>query len=253
MIIKQPTEDRRPRLRRLWQDTFGDSDAFLDAFFSAAFRPDRCLCAESEGRVLGAVYWFDCAWAGGKLAYIYALAVEEGCRGRGIGSGLMEQAHALLAGRGYGGVLLVPQEPGLVRMYEAMGYRLCTTIREFTCGSGDEAEQLRSVDRETYARLRRGYLPAGGVIQEGENLDFLQTQVRLFAGDGFLLAARKDGDALFVPELLGRQTAAPGILRALNCKTGTFRAPGRDKPFAMYRPLLAHGHPAPAYFAFAFD
>lgn len=252
MTIDRPSDAQAPQLRRLWKAAFGDADPFLDAFYGAAFSPDRCLCAGSEAQVLGAVYWFDCSYAGQKIAYIYALAVEKACRGRGIGSSLMDRAHALLESRGYQGVLLVPQEAGLVRMYEAMGYRLCTGIREFTCMPGPGAADLRPVDIAEYACLRRKYLPAGGVVQEGENLAFLTTQAKLYAGGDFLVAERREGDALFAMELLGSEAAAPGILRALGCSTGTFRTPGDEKMFAMYRPLT--NTPAcPTYFGLAFD
>ena len=35
------------------------------------------------------------------------------------------------------------------------------------------------------------FLPQGGVVQEGANLDFLEKQARFFAGHDFLLAARE--------------------------------------------------------------
>ena len=39
MIIKPPSKEEIPQLRTLWQEAFGDSDAFLDIFFSNAFAP----------------------------------------------------------------------------------------------------------------------------------------------------------------------------------------------------------------------
>lgn len=253
MIIDHPGQDQMPGLRQLWKDTFSDTDAFLDAFFAAAFSPGRCLCAAEGAEVLAAVYWFDCSARDEKIAYLYALAVQSAHRGNGIGSRLMEKVHALLAEQGYQGVLLVPQEAHLQRLYSRRGYRLATTLREFTCSPGPVAAQHRQVDAAAFARLRREYLPDRSVIQEGENLAFLETQVEFYAGDDFLLTARKEADRLFAPELLGNLNAAPGILRTLGCSQGTFRTIGCETPFAMYRPLNAANAELPAYFAFAFD
>ncbi len=253
MTIEHPAYDQLPALRQLWKDTFADTDAFLDGFFAVGFHPNRCLCATDGKSLLGAVYWFDCTCCEEPLAYIYALAVERTYHGRGIGSSLMEAVHTLLSERGYRGILLVPQEEGLIRMYERMGYRLRTGLREFTCCVGANAVNVNRIDTQTFARLRRAYLPEAGVVQEGENLAFLQTQAVFYAGEDFLLTARQENGRLIGLELLGNTDAAPGILRALSCHRGAFRVIGKERNFAMYRPLCDTHSCAPSYFAFAFD
>ena len=67
-----------PGLTKLWQQAFGDTDAFLDSFFGTAFSPERCLCIRLEERVAAALYWFDCQWEDKRLAYLYAVATENG-------------------------------------------------------------------------------------------------------------------------------------------------------------------------------
>ena len=119
--------------------------------------------------------------------------------------------------------------------------------------SGTGAAPLRPVSVQEYAKLRRRYLPTGAVVQEGENLAFLQTQAAFYAGADFILAARQKSDTLFALELLGDPAAAPGILCALHCRVGSFRTPGEELPFAMFRSLGKTGCPRPSYFAFAFD
>ena len=89
------------------------------------------------------------------------------------------------------------------------------------------------------------------MIQEGENLAFLEKLTRFYTGDGFLLCASIEKNRLRAPELLGDITAGPGILAALGVPEGTFRFPGRGQPFAMYRPLT--DALAPRYFGLAFD
>ena len=79
-------------LRRLWQEAFGDEDAFLDTFFATAFSPERCRCAVEGDSLLGALYWFDCICGGKTLAY-YLDGIAVYCDGE-IESYLDEQGKA---------------------------------------------------------------------------------------------------------------------------------------------------------------
>lgn len=240
----------RNALRRLWREAFGDTDSFLDCFFGTAFSPDRCRYLTRDGELAAALYWFDCEYDGGKLAYLYAVATAVRFRGQGLCHALMADTHRHLAGLGCRGTLLVPENQTLFRLYQGMGYMPCCSAREFTCAPGPEAAPLRRIGAAEYGALRRGLLPKGGVRQEGENLTFLEAWTELYAGPDFLLAARRKGDTLNGLELLGDPAAAPGILRALDCRTGTFRLPGPGENFAMYRPLTPG--PVPTYFGFDF-
>lgn len=246
-----PTSDLYPDLRQLWQEAFRDSDAFLDHFWRTGFSPERCLCAEEEGTVCSALYWFDCFCDDKKLAYLYAVATKKSHRGQGLCRQLMAKTLAVLKDRGYAGALLCPENDGLFAMYRKMGF--CHTLfhREFTAQPGDAPVALRQLTAETYGRLRREYLPSGGVVQEGESLAFLADFAAFFAGDGFLLAARKEDGRLFGMELLGDASFAPGILAAMNVSEGSFRIPEKEKPFALYAPLKEGV--TPNYFGLAFD
>lgn len=239
------------KLRKLWKEAFGDEDAFLNAFFGAAYSPDRCRTIDRDGQPAAMLYWFDCELQGEKLAYLYAVATAKAYRGRGLCHELMEKTHRELAEQGYRGAVLVPGEESLFRFYKTMGYLAFGPMEEFTCVPGPRAAELTQLTPNEYAARRRKLLPDGGVIQEKENLAFLQTQGSLYAGPDFLLAARRVETTLQGLELLGNKAAAPSILRALDCETGTFRTPGGNKHFAMYRPLRPR--PAPAYFGLAFD
>lgn len=251
MTIDYPQPQQLDQLRYIWQEAFGDGDEFLDTFFGSVFSADRCRCVSIGDQVVAALYWLDCRLEGKPLAYIYAVATRRSHRSEGMCRRLMEDTHSLLEELGYQGSILVPGEKSLFQMYGGMGYTSCSGIREFFCEAGDTPVTIRSVSAAEYARLRRGYLPEGGVVQEGENMALLASCARLYAGDDFLLAASDNGTTLRVLELLGNTDAAPGILNAL-CRTdGSFRTPGEDCPFAMYRPIS--NSPGPRYFGLAFD
>lgn len=250
MKIDYPAQEQLPRLRAIWQEAFGDSEAFVNCFYDTAFAPDRCRCVTVEEQTAGALYWFDCRCQDQPVAYVYAVATAKKYRGRGLCRALMEDTAKHLRSLGYAGILLVPAR-GLFTMYGKMGYETCAYISEFTCTAGERPLSLRSVDEAEYARLRRELLPEGGVVQEGENLSFLAAQAKFYTGDGFLLAASAQEDALTGLELLGDADAAPGILTALGKSRGIFRTPGQDVPFAMFKALS--DCPRPQYFGLAFD
>ncbi|MBE6699316.1 MAG: GNAT family N-acetyltransferase [Ruminococcaceae bacterium] len=253
MIIEAPRRTDIPDLCALWKRVFGDTDAFLDTFFATAFSPDRALLARIDGEVVGMLYWFNCEYNKQKIAYLYAVATHEAYRGRGICHALMDATHRLLRERKYVGVILVPAEAHLFDFYKKQGYRICTHISILHTNAADESVALQSVDAKTYATLRRALLPRGGVIQEDENLTFLQEEATFYSGEGFLLSAKKEQDTLVGIELLGAVSLAARITRALGCTEGRFRIPGDERPFAMYLSLTPTPLPPPSYFGLAFD
>ena len=253
MIIDTPKPSDLHSLRVLWREAFGDSEDFLDLFFSTAFDTERSRCVTVNGTIAAALYWFDCSYDEKRIAYLYAVATAKAHRGRGLCSALMEDMQRHAASLGYEGVILVPGSSELFRFYEKLGYKTCSYISEFTCPASLVKAELRQLAADEYARLRRAFLPKNGVVQENENIKFLQTQAAFYAGNGFLLAARREKDILYGVELLGDTEAAPFIVRALGCAEGRFRVPGTDKPFAMYCTLSDGTSSPPAYFGWAFD
>ena len=250
MRIDHPTGAEVPGLRLLWQEAFGDTDAFLEGFFASGFSPERCLYADDGGPV-AALYWFRCSCGDREIAYIYALATKESHRGRGIARALLEKAASVLKAQGFSGMLLVPGGEELFAMYRKLGFEDTLHVDAFSGEAGAEPVFVRQIDSEAYASLRRKLLPEGGVVQEGENMAFLASFTDLCAGDGWLLAGAMEGDSFRGMEFLGDRAVVPGILAALGAKRGSFRTPGLDAPFAQYRSL--DGTPAPKYFGLAFD
>lgn len=251
MKIDHPRTADIPGLRRLWKQAFGDPEEFLDLFFATAFDPGRSLCASEGETVAAALYWLDGTCRGEPVAYLYAVATDQAFRGRGLCRALTERAHRVLKDRGYAGAVLVPGSPGLFEMYGKLGYRTCSTVSEWEAPAGKEAVALTVLAPEEYAARRRELLPEGGVVQEGPALAMLAGMGLFYAGAGVLLAAIRDGENLWVPELLGDAGKAPGIVAALGAVRGKFRGPGSRREFAMYHAL--GDSPAPTYLGFALD
>lgn len=250
MRPEHPKEQNIPALRTLWQEAFGDTDAFLDGFFATAFSPERCLCVAEGEEVLSAAYWLDVLLPEGKGAYIYAVATAKAHRGKGLATIVLDAIRETLRQRGYAAAILVPGDRELADFYGAMGYRFFGGIREYSALAKSPGVTLRKIDAAEYGQLRRRYLRPGGVIQEGENLAFLEIYAALYAGEDFILAAYQQEDTLSVLELLGNGEKAPQILYTLGAKQGSFRMPGQET-FAMWLPLKQVQQPT--YFGLAFD
>lgn len=241
-----------PELRSLMREAFGDSEQELDDFFSAAFSADRCRTVKLGGRIIASLYWFNCEYRNRKMAYIYAVATAKQYRGQGVCRALTENTHSHLIEQGFAGAVLVPASIGLFDFYAKLGYQACCYMDVLKCSASRESVDIRHIEKDEYAALRRSYLPEYGILQENENLDFLELQAELYAGDNLLLACRKEKDVLYGLELLGNTKSVGGIVSALDCKHGSFRTPGNSLPFAAYL-TFEKNTPAPKYFGLAFD
>ena len=250
MKLDHPADHHLPALQALWVQAFGDPEAFIQCFFRTAFAPERCMCIFREDNILAAAYWLDVSFSGKKAAYIYAVATAPSHQGQGLCRSLMQAIHHHLTAQGYAGAMLVPGDEGLRQMYGKMGYRDFGGMDTLTLLQGDAPCSFFRISGETFLQLRRAYLPAGGVIQEEENIRYLAQFYGFYHGEDFLFAAAKLEEGLFAPEFLGNTDKIPSILASLGSPKGIFRIPGQT-PFAMYCPL--NSCDTPGYFAFAFD
>lgn len=230
--------------KALWAAAFGD-DGWIDSFFRTAFQAENTLAIFRDGQLAAGLAWMQTSCQGRKLAYLYAVATAPEYRHQGLCRELMANAQEALAARGYDGSVLVPADDGLRQMYAAMGYRNFGGVENLTLPAGASVP-LWEVTPEEYAALRRNYLPQGGIVQEDGAIEYLAESAKLYAGNGFLLAATEDEPM----ELLGDASQAAGILGALEKDRGTFRLPG-PSPFAMFRPICDDSW-TPAYFGLDF-
>ncbi len=249
MKLDRPTPDDIPALKCLWQEAFGDSEAFVDTFFSTGFAPERSCCLREGSDIATAVYWFDCTWQGKPVAYLYALATAEKFRGQGRATALLSHVHSLLTDRNYAGCLLVPGEPGLFPFYEKMGY-FSLNCAETVTVSAEDPIPVRKIDAGEFVRLRRAFLDPNDAVLGIESTRFLAAGWTFYAGNRWVLAGLDNGPTFSGMELLGDPAAAPGILAALGKATGTFRIPGKA-PFALYKPLCSTD--GPGYFGLPLD
>ena len=235
MIIDRPRQQDLPGLRRIWQEAFGDSDLFLDGFFQTGFAPDQCMCLRIGERPVAALYWFDCHWKDKKIAYLYAIATEKAYRGQGLCRKLMEKTHLQLRSAGYYAATLVPAGEKLFSMYAQMGYRGFCPMTQVEISAGCQPIDLETLTAASYFSHREAYLPTNGICQK-EAADYLDRFTQCYRAEDCLACLSREGDTLVFQEFLGNREKIPGILAALNAKTGQLRLPGGD-PYGMYLPL----------------
>lgn len=252
MRIESPSPSHIPQLRRLWKEAFADTDTFLDGFFEYGFSSHRCRCMIEDDNVVSVLYWFEATCRNQRFAYLYAVATAVSCRGRGLFSALLEDTKQILTEEGFDGILLVPENESLSRMYEKMGFIGCTTVDSVTVSAGEKAAPIQEISAGNFAALRRQMLPEGGVLQEGQTLTFLASQYRFWAGEGWLATGQVYDGKLVCQEFLGDRSTMEGLVRALEVPVGTFRTPGNTVPFAWVLPLKEDCG-RPGYFALALD
>lgn len=234
--------------RALWKQAFGDSDAFLDDFFTVGYAPDCCGSIYDGENLVAAAYWFEMAMQEKKLAYIYAVATDESYRRQGYCHRLLQSIHQTLQDNGCDGAVLVPADAGLAKFYGSMGYLPFGKICHKAVKAAGKTE-LQQLTAEEYCLRRRQYLPEGGIEPGRKMLEFLGTFADFYAGDGFVCCAVED----FLPEFLGQEENLPAIVAALGLESARVRLAGGNEDFAMYLPLSQKGKDVPAYFSLALD
>ena len=217
MIIRKPAKEDLPALSALWQEAFGDTPEDVENFYSTAFSFDRCLMAE-EQKPVGGIYWIDARISGQKVAYLYAFAVAEECRGQGIGKTLLEKALETLKGEGCAAAILVPGEETLCAYYEKAGFVTFEKARApETCAPGMTVQKVTS---DVYFAQRQKLAPAIGWGEEA--FSYLGRFCDLYAGEGWLLSVGRDG----VQEFLGELQDLPHILYTLKIEPSREARPG---------------------------
>lgn len=236
MTIDTPRDSHISALRQLWQKAFGDTDEFLDGFFSVGFAPERCRILLADGQVTAALYWFDCQWDSKKVAYIYAVATDPVHQGKGFCRQLMENTHAHLRSLGYNGAILVPGNEGLFTLYKKLGYVPCCQTERKTITAGAKPILCKQISAGAYASAQKKFGGKDCVFHSQGTLAFVSTFAAFYEGPGFVFCGASDKDCFYFQSFLGDRTKLPGVLAALHAEKGVLRFPGKT-PYAMYHSL----------------
>ena len=126
LTVKHGSKKSVPLMKALWQDTFGDSDSFVDMFFSEFYSPRRTLLAFDSGTLVSMLYYMDVNLKYGKkrlkCAYLYGVATKLSERGQGYFHRLHSIFLEELTKKRYDAVLVIPESEQLFGFYRELGY-----------------------------------------------------------------------------------------------------------------------------------
>lgn len=275
--MRTSAAEDRPRLRALWKLAFGDSDEYIDCFFTACPDPEQVLVLEDAGGVQAMTAWFDMPlvsedggqWPG---AYLYAVATHPDCRGKGYAGMLLKWAGEWLQSRGFACLTTVPASDSLHNFFAANGFeeQFSLVEREVVPDTAGTPLPIVAVEWQEYGSLREKLLSGTAHVACGAQALAYQLAVCRLSGGGLFrvgsgcACVERAGDTAVVKELLAPVGEHAAILTALvktiSAKRWLMRTPCRGgqvgKPFAMYRWLIdkpTQWSGDLAYFGLAFD
>ena len=114
--------NKKEECRRLWKETFGDSDAFIEHFIRDFYDSSNMLCIEEKARIVSMLHMVPFKMGSKDVGYIYAVATEEKSRGKGYATLLIEKAIAAAKAIGYAALVTIPADEGLRLFYSRFGF-----------------------------------------------------------------------------------------------------------------------------------
>ena len=275
MEIRYPSEREIPSLRKLWKQAFGDTDAYLDLFFTRGFDREKSLCAMDGDQVAAAMYWLDAEYGGKQIAYLYAVATHPAHRGLGLSGRLLAWADDHFRTLNIPAVTTVPATPSLHNFFAANGFRECFCHDELlpTPNAHPLPCTLHPISPAGYSTFREEFLSHSPHIRLPEDAIRYQDGCSRISGGGLYAAEAPSGrcilcaegmedGTLLVKELLGQPSACDEIMgelhRILPGFSGICRRPGSGIPFGMlkwldkFRADVWNWHDS-AYLGLAFD
>lgn len=138
-------------VKRLWQECFGDDDAFVDRLLIHHLRSERMLRHEEQGELGAMLHLLPFrSEQGDSVGYIYGVATTPRLRGRGIATALLHQAIARARELGMKALVLIPADAQSQALYSRLGFAgsYPTTLHAadgFDFGTGEAARDLAMV------------------------------------------------------------------------------------------------------------
>ena len=252
-IIREVLREDADALAALWHRAFGDPEELARDFLARLPALGGGVCAEADGVLLGAAYAVtDFFLNEERIAYLYAVAVEEDARGCGLGAALSREAAALGRRLGAKIVCTLPAEESLYPWYErAVGLRCALRRRkeEIESRPGPVPTPLAP---EEYAARREALLRGRPHVRLGTAaLGQERFNCRLCGGDllaigeGIAAASVEEGVAvlreLLAPEGADRTALAGAVAAALGAERALLYTPD-----AAGEPYMAADRPLPA-------
>lgn len=177
----------KTEMKRLWKETFHDSDDYIDLVFDTYFDPELVAWHEAGGRLVSALlaipYTFRQGSRSLRALYLCGLATDPAFRRQGIMDSLLYEINAKGAERGFAFSFLIPADEGLHRFYLNRGYSFATfRVPDRYVSSHDfERSYLNMLNAEPRmtGELKKRYFNTLSVEPLGLSLDDLK-EIKIF-------------------------------------------------------------------------
>ncbi len=186
--IREYTKDDTSALKALWCGVFGDPPELVDSFFELLPSMGTGFAAELDGEIFGAAYVLDAFLhlpdsSTKKLAYIYAVAVDETLRGQGLGAELTRACMRNAWEYSADVCCTLPAEDSLYDWYESRcGLAPASFCRYETVAAAPEMRGIRRLNADEYGFMREDMLKVTAHV--GFYYGYLRFQEEIFTSSG---------------------------------------------------------------------
>ncbi len=165
ITIKHGSKKNIPVMKQLWREAFGDSEEFIDTFFTKFYRPSRAFLAFEDGELVSMLYYMDvkakCGKKRLKTAYLYGVATKLSERRRGHFRLLHNAFLDEVKNKRYDAVLVMPADDTLFGFYKDFGYTVSLKRFEYRLLTQEleevfDAEEVWNAKKEVYKHSNPG-------------------------------------------------------------------------------------------------
>ncbi len=253
MQITHPTYSDTETLKKIWKDTFGDTDEYINLFFEKKYVPENTFVIKEKETILSVIYSFPCTFRYGdsliSTAYLCGVATLPRERGKGYSGLLLQEGLKVLKQRGYQAAFIIPASLSLFDFYQKKAgfephfYLTKKTVyrkEDMPSCPGDEfpfsAEHFAALYRKVNAE--RGFYCEKTAADFEELYLFYQPEGCSFCSfpDGYLIFYAKE-NTLHVIEALFTDwdkldAALQYYMHQHHCEKAEVTLPGKEQPYA---------------------
>ncbi len=244
--LRLATEKDFPSLKKLWEETFQDSQEVINNFFEKTVAPENIVAVFDGDKAVSALYAVECSGEVGELDfdayYIYGVSTLKEYRNQGLMRETLGFIENTARKRNINVLFLVPAEESLFKMYGKFGYKTNifykeTQIERFTL---NESAVTENVNFNEYKNMRKNAkFPAFSLKKDGFNSFFssVTNEINCFSvnGNGYCVYEKENG-VITVHEAFGNKKILLGeIFKRENVNTLKLREYSENKeiPYGM--------------------
>lgn len=172
----------KQKIKKLWQDTFHDSEEYLALIFDNYFNPEFVEFTEHEGEVtsclLGIPFNFGNAENHIRGLYLHGLATKHQFRSQGLMTGLLNRINEKALEQGFAFTFLIPTDEGLRKYYHDREYvnafyRVVdnyTSLHDFDLEYdsvlAEQKDKVADLKKRYYESLKTDFLSKNHVVED---------------------------------------------------------------------------------------